>query len=83
MKALKINIILKKDGEIFIQNLPLDKGDEVEITLLFRPKPVRKTVSTAADLLRSDIVGLWKDRTGMEDSPEFARILRDKSQRRF
>jgi len=61
----------------------LDKGDEVEITLLFRPKPVRKTVSTAADLLRSDIVGLWKDRTDMEDSPEFARILREKSQRRF
>jgi len=25
MEALKINTILKKDGEIFIQNLPLDK----------------------------------------------------------
>lgn len=83
MQALKINTILKKDGEILIRDLPLDKGEEVEITLLFRPKPVRKIFSTAEDLLKSDIVGLWKDRTDMEDSPEFARILREKSQRRF
>ena len=31
---------------------------------------------TARDLLQSDLVGLWSDRTDIEDSVEFARQLR-------
>jgi hypothetical protein len=37
---------------------------------------------TAADLLNSDLVGLWSDRTDIGDSGEFARRLREKAQTR-
>jgi hypothetical protein len=37
---------------------------------------------TAADLLNSDLVGLWADRTDIGDSREFARRLREKAQTR-
>jgi hypothetical protein len=37
---------------------------------------------TAADLLASDLVGLWSDRTDIGDSREFARRLRDLAQTR-
>jgi hypothetical protein len=37
---------------------------------------------TAADLLASDLVGLWSDRTDIGDSREFARRLREQAQAR-
>jgi hypothetical protein len=37
---------------------------------------------TGADLLNSDLVGLWADRTDIGDSREFARRLREKAQTR-
>ncbi|MDM8537410.1 hypothetical protein QUF70_11690 [Desulfobacterales bacterium HSG17] len=81
MEALRIKSRLIKDGEIFIQNLPLNSGDEVEITVLF--SSIKEERSTAADLLNSDIVGLWENRNDIDDTPGFARKLRDKAQRRF
>jgi len=69
MEALKIKTRLKKDGEIFIQNLPLISGDEVEIMLLFNS--IKEDRSTAADLQNSDIVGLWKNRKDIVDTPGF------------
>ncbi len=37
---------------------------------------------TAGDLLRSPLFGLWKDRTDMGDSLEFAQKLRAEAERR-
>lgn len=34
------------------------------------------------DLLNSDLVGMWEDRTDIEDSVEFARNLRRRASRR-
>jgi len=39
-------------------------------------------IVTAADLVNSDVVGLWADRADIPDSREFARQLREKAQRR-
>ena len=36
---------------------------------------------TAGDLLQSELVGLWSDRTDIEDSVEFARQLRQQAER--
>jgi hypothetical protein len=37
---------------------------------------------TARDLLNSDLVGLWADRTDIKDSSEYARYLRKLAQER-
>jgi hypothetical protein len=37
---------------------------------------------TAADLLRSPLFGIWKDRTDIEDSVEYARKWRTKAEQR-
>jgi hypothetical protein len=39
-------------------------------------------IVTAAELARSEIIGLWTDRTEISDSREFARQLRDMAQQR-
>jgi hypothetical protein len=44
--------------------------------------PEDKHRMSAADLLNSDLVGLWADRTDIGDSREFARRLREKAQTR-
>ena len=43
---------------------------------------VPKPCLTASQLLRSGLVGLWKDREDIEDSAECARQLRKQAQRR-
>ena len=43
------------------------------------PKP-QKSKITASDLLKSDLVGLWKDRTDIDNSIEYARLLREQTQ---
>jgi len=46
--------------------------------VLSSPKPHL----TASQLLRSGLVGLWKDREDIEDSADYARQLREQAQRR-
>jgi hypothetical protein len=53
----------------FLESLKLTAGD--------RP-PIR----TGADLLNSDLIGIWADRTDIDDSREFARQLRHKASHR-
>lgn len=38
-------------------------------------------VMTLGDLLKSDVVGMWRDRDDLGDSVEFARKLRDEAWR--
>jgi|tagenome__1003787_1003787.scaffolds.fasta_scaffold19525750_1 hypothetical protein len=40
-------------------------------------------IRTVADLLNSEIVGLWADRTDITDSREFARRLRYEAEHRW
>jgi hypothetical protein len=41
-----------------------------------------RTTMTLGDLLKSGIVGMWKDRGDIKDSSEFARKLRKKAETR-
>jgi hypothetical protein len=41
-----------------------------------------KPILTAGDLLNSDLIGMWADRTDIGDSREFARRLREQAQTR-
>src|SRR3990167_8966381 len=61
MEAIKIEEVVKKDGEIKMSGLPLKKGQRVELIVLKEPYAEESTGSTARNLLKSSMVGLWKD----------------------
>ena len=81
MEAIKIEEVVKKDGEIKMSGLPLKKGQRVELIVLKEPYAEESTGATARNLLKSSMVGLWKDRP-IENSAIFARQLRDEAQDR-
>ncbi len=80
MQAIKILDVVKKDGEIKMTGLPLKKGQRFELIVITEPATEASGLS-AQNLLKSKIVGLWKDRP-IEDSAMFARKLRDEAQNR-
>jgi len=80
MEAIHIHNIVEKDGEIFVKGLPFKHGQRVEMILLIEPS--YDHLLTAHRLRHSELIGLWKDRTDIEDSVSYARQLREKAQRR-
>lgn len=81
MEALRIREKIKKDGEIQLTGLPFKKGQLIEMIVISNPVKKRSKPSTARQLLASGIVGMWRDRK-IDDSAAYARILREKAQRR-
>ena len=71
----------EKNGELIIRNLPVQKGQRVEVLLLFT-SPSKRPRLTARQLLNSELIGLWKNRADITDSLEYARQLREQAQRR-
>jgi hypothetical protein len=76
------------DGKVFVPDEPLHlaPGQPVIIRVV-EASAEDATVTnqgggTARDLLNSPLVGIWKDRTDIGDSVEFARELRRRSERR-
>jgi len=83
MEALRVNTVVKKDGEIMMTGLPYKKGDRVELILLVQPATrTQRRPLTARALRRSGLVGLWKNRNDIQDSAAYARQLREQAQRR-
>ena len=82
MEALRINKLVEKDGEISLKDLPVKKGQQVEMIILLKtPDRPQKKFMTARDLLNSGLAGLWKDRD-IKDSVAYARQLREQAQNR-
>ena len=82
MEAIRINKLVEKDGEISLTNLPVKKGQHIEMVILFEsPEKSKKKFMTARDLLNSDLIGMWKDRD-IKDSVAYARQLREQAQNR-
>ncbi len=82
MEAIRVQQIVQEDGELYIPNLPVVKGQQVEVVLLLRSTPpkAKRQRMTARQLLNSGLVGLWKDRTEILDSSIYARQLREQAQ---
>jgi hypothetical protein len=76
MEAIRVQQTVKKSGELIIKNLPVQKVQQVEVLLLFTP-PSKCPRLTARQLLNSELIGLWKNRTDIADSLEYARQLRE------
>jgi len=82
METLRFNLKLCKAGEISLRNLPLKKGDDVEVMVIYDQKKSSGKKTTASRLLKTDTVGLWANRKDIPDSIGFARSLRQKAQTR-
>jgi len=82
MNAIRIITTIEHDGEIHLANLPLKKGQQVEMIVLADLLPVEPVPLTAEQLLGSGLIGLWEDRDDVDDSTTYARHLREQAQQR-
>lgn len=84
MQAIRVETTVARDGEITVTGLPFTRGQRVGLTIKPAPSSARAKLPrpTAGDLLSSGLVGMWKDRTDIEDSVSYARLLRNRAQRR-
>lgn len=81
MEAIRVQQTIQKNGELTLRNLPVEKGQYVEVLLLFSPtdKAERRCL-TARQLLHSNLIGLWSERQDITDSATYARQLREQAQ---
>lgn len=83
MEAIRVQQTIQKQGELTIQNLPVEKGQQVEVLIWFTPaKAAKRPRLTARQLLHSGLIGLWNDRQDIADGASYARQLREQAQRR-
>lgn len=80
-EQVHIRTVVERDGEIHLVNLPVKRGQKIELHIT----PVQETAPsglTAQQLLASDVIGLWQDREDINDSLDYARQLRTSAQHR-
>ncbi|GAB4539053.1 MAG: hypothetical protein Kow0063_27500 [Anaerolineae bacterium] len=83
MEVVRREEVIVKDGQIRLKGLPYKRGDRVEVIVLPRGREAGPQVKlTVGQLRRSGLIGLWQDRTDIEDSSAYARQLREQAQRR-
>ena len=80
MQAIRLQQTIEKDGEIYLSNLPVFQGRQVDIVVLISPLSEPKKTFTARQLLNSGLIGVWENRTDIKDSLTYARQLREQSQ---
>jgi len=75
--------VIVKDGQIHLTGLPYRRGDRVEIIVLPQADKTRTHIRlTVRQLRQSGLIGLWRDRSDIEDSSAYARRLREQAQQR-
>ena len=83
MEAIRLHKVVDRDGELVVKRLPYKIGQHVELILLIEhPATAQQPHMTAQQFLNSELIGLWKDREGIEDSSIHARQLREQAQKR-
>lgn len=72
------------DGKVFVPDEPVDlpTGQPIEVRIQPPAKKGKKNYMTAGELVRSEAIGIWKDRKDMEDSVAYVRELRRRAERR-
>lgn len=82
MEAIRVQQTIQKRGELVIRNLPVEKGQQVEVLLLYSSsETTRRPRMTARQLLQSNLIGLWKERQDILDGPSYARQLREEAKK--
>ena len=64
-----------------LRQVPKELWEDV-LRLLNAMKGATPATCTAADLARSELIGMWADRDDLGDSREFARRLRQQAENR-
>ena len=84
MNALRLHRVVEQDGQLLLTGIPYRRGQIIELIVLGDEarQETSKPPLTAAGLLNSPLVGLWKDRTDIADSSAYARQLRKQAQHR-
>lgn len=83
MEAIRVEQVVTEDGQVIITGLPYEKGQVVEVILFPQLKSTEpRGRLTVRQLKQSGIIGLWKDRTDIQDSAAYARQLREQAQKR-
>lgn len=83
MEAVQVRQVIVKDGEVLITGLPYKKGQTVQVVVFLQPTtPLPRARLTVGHLRRSGLIGMWQDRSDMDDSAAYARRLREQAQRR-
>nr|MBO2491412.1 hypothetical protein [Rhodothermus marinus] len=81
--VIRRETIVVRDGQLRLTDLPYKRGDRVEVIILPQERKARSSAKlTAGQFLRSGLIGLWKDRSDIEDSSVYARKLRSQAQQR-
>jgi hypothetical protein len=70
------------DGKVLVPDEPVDLPQGKTLKLQVFTDAEEISGGTFGDFLNSGLVGIWKDRTDIGDSVEFARKLREQAQRR-
>ncbi len=82
MKTITYKLVIPTDRRLYI-SLPEDvPPGPAEVVVIVAPETARERGMTAGDLLRSPLFGLWRERTDIGESIEYARELRAKAERR-
>jgi hypothetical protein len=85
--AFRQKVIVKPGGLIELHTPQLPAGSEAEVIVITETevegnKDSFEELITAADVLGSDLPGLWKERSDIKHGLEFAKQLRDQSEHR-
>jgi hypothetical protein len=80
MKTIACKVVIPSDRQLHLV-VPEDvPPGPAEVVLVIVPDIQPKKGLTAGDLLRSPLCGIWKDRTDIGDSLEYARKLRTEAE---
>ncbi len=80
--AFRQKVTVKRGGVINLRSQSLKAGDTAEVIVLVENGKKKAKTMTAADLLQSNLFGIWADRKDIGDSLEFARSLRRQAEQR-
>ena len=82
MKTITCKVVIPTDRQLQIP-VPEDvPPGPAEVVVVIVPEAMPEKRGTAGDLLRSPLLGIWKGRTDIGDSVEYARELRSKAEQR-
>ena len=82
MKTITRKVTIPPDRQLTIPLPEEVPPGPAELTLVITPDESPTPAMTAGDLLGSPLFGLWKDRTDITDSVEYARQLRAAAEQR-
>lgn len=83
MTIIHIQATVEQDGEVHLSNLPLKRGQIVELHIrVAYEAEARGPQLTAQQLVDSDLTGIWQDRSDIDDSVIFGQQLRAQAERR-